>query len=203
MKTQQVILASASPRRLALLRQLGYAVRVCPADFEELNAGDGSAEEIVLLNALGKCRAACAVTGTALPVIAADTVVAVGESILGKPSGPEEARLMLRRLSGREHRVLTGIAVRYGRREEAEICVTRVFFRSLTDEEIDGYIATGEPLDKAGGYGFAGGGAGGVDRIDGCYNNVVGLPLTRLHLLLSELGVGGDTIQSDKGDACG
>lgn len=98
---------------------------------------------------------------------------------------------MLRLLSGREHKVMTGLAVIYQGRELSEVCVTRVLFRSLSDREISAYVATGEPLDKAGAYGIQGKGAVLVEKIDGCYNNVVGLPLTRLYMLLSAIGAEG------------
>ena len=146
---------------------------------------------MVLANAIGKCRAAAAINGDELPVIAADTVVALDEKdkILGKPADEQEAKRMLRQLSGRCHKVLTGVAVRYRGQEISQVCTTSVWFRQLSDSEIDSYIATGEPLDKAGAYGIQGRGAILVEKIDGCYNNVVGLPLTCLYLMLEKLGV--------------
>ncbi len=185
----QVILASASPRRLALLEQIGIAAEVCPADFDEVSGAAVQAEEVVLANALGKCRSVVAVKGDSLPVIAADTVVVADGKILGKPADVTEAEAMLAQLSGKTHEVLTSIAVSYAGKEMAEVCTTKVVFRTLTAAEIKKYVATGEPLDKAGAYGIQGKGAVLVEKIDGCYNNVVGLPLTRLQFILAQLGV--------------
>ena len=185
----QVILASASPRRLALLQQIGIEATVCPADFDEVSGSAVQAEDVVLANAVGKCQAVVKIKGDSLPVIAADTVVVAEGVILGKPQDAEDAIVMLKQLSGKTHKVLTGIAVSYAGEMLAEVCETKVVFRDLTDEEIKNYVATGEPLDKAGAYGIQGKGAVLVEKIDGCYNNVVGLPLTRMQLILAKLGV--------------
>ena len=185
----QVILASASPRRLALLQQIGISAEVCPADFDEVNGAAVQAEDIVLANAVGKCKAVVKIKGDDLPVIAADTVVVAEGVILGKPQDAEDAVKMLKQLSGKTHKVMTGIAVAYAGEMLAEVCETKVVFRELSDEEILQYVATGEPLDKAGAYGIQGKGAILVEKIDGCYNNVVGLPLTRTQLILAKLGV--------------
>ena len=185
----QVILASASPRRLALLQQIGIGAAVCPADFDEVSGSAVQAEDVVLANAVGKCQAVVKIKGDSLPVIAADTVVVAEGVILGKPQDAEDAVAMLKQLSGKTHKVLTGIAVSYAGEMLAEVCETKVVFRDLTDEEIKNYVATGEPLDKAGAYGIQGKGAVLVEKIDGCYNNVVGLPLTRMQLILAKLGV--------------
>lgn len=185
----QVILASASPRRLALLQQIGIEAKVCPADFDEVSGSAVQAEDVVLANAIGKCKAVVKIKGDSLPVIAADTVVVAEGVILGKPQNEEDAVEMLKQLSGKTHKVMTGIAVSYAGEMFAEVCETEVVFRELTDEEIKKYVATGEPLDKAGAYGIQGMGAVLVEKINGCYNNVVGLPLTRLQLILAKLGV--------------
>ena len=185
----QVILASASPRRLALLQQIGIEATVCPADFDEVSGSAVQAEDVVLANAVGKCQAVVKIKGDSLPVIAADTVVVAEGEILGKPQDAEDAIAMLKQLSGKTHKVLTGIAVSYAGEMLAEVCETKVVFRDLTDEEIKNYVATGEPIDKAGAYGIQGKGAVLVEKIDGCYNNVVGLPLTRMQLILAKLGV--------------
>lgn len=185
----EVVLASASPRRLALLEQVGVAAQVCPADFEEEAGQAAAAREVALHNAVGKCRAVVAAKGDAVPVIAADTIVVVDEAILGKPRDAEEAVAMLARLSGRKHEVLTAVAVACAGKEIARVCATEVFFRELTKAEIAAYVATGEPLDKAGAYGIQGKGALLVKKIEGCYNNVVGLPLTMLDSMLKEIGV--------------
>lgn len=196
----QVILASASPRRLELLKQIGLEPIVCPADYAEETGAESEAQKVVLDNARGKCHAVSKLHGDDLPVIAADTVVVYGGRILGKPKDAAEAVKMLSELSGRKHKVLTGVAVSYHGSAAVEVCETEVYFRTLSDNEIKSYVATGEPLDKAGAYGIQGKGAVFVEKIDGCYNNVVGLPLTRLHLMLAKLGVEGFAEQNNQGN---
>ena len=153
-----VRLASGSPRRLELLRQIGLEVDVYTSAFDEVS-GD-NAEKVVAVNALGK-----------------------GQVV--------DAAVMLRKLSCRVHRVLTGVAVFYKTQNLVEIVETKVWFRSLSEIEINAYVATGEPFDKAGAYGIQGRGAVLVEKIDGCYNNVVGLPLTRLYQMMAQIGVKG------------
>ncbi len=196
----RVILASSSPRRLQLLQQIGIEVEVRPAAFDELSTGK-MADEVVLANAVGKCQAVCAACGDKVPVIAADTVVVLDGKILGKPKDAADAVRMLTELSGRTHKVLTGVAVSFDGTQLAEVCETEVIFRTLTAAEIADYVATGEPLDKAGAYGIQGRGAVFVEKINGCYNNVVGLPLTRLHLMLAKLGVDGNAAKDNQGDS--
>lgn len=196
----RVILASSSPRRLQLLQQIGIEAEVRPAAFDELSTGK-MADEVVLANAVGKCQAVCAAYGDKVPVIAADTVVVLDGKILGKPKDAADAVRMLTELSGRTHKVLTGVAVSFQGRQLAEVCETEVIFRTLTAAEIADYVATGEPLDKAGAYGIQGRGAVFVEKINGCYNNVVGLPLTRLHLMLAKLGVDGNAAKDNQGDS--
>ena len=196
----RVILASSSPRRLQLLQQIGIDAEVRPAAFDELSTGK-MADEVVLANAVGKCQAVCAACGDKVPVIAADTVVVLDGKILGKPKDAADAVRMLTELSGRTHKVLTGVAVSFDGRQLAEVCETEVIFRTLTAAEIADYVATGEPLDKAGAYGIQGRGAVFVEKINGCYNNVVGLPLTRLHLMLAKLGVDGNAAKDNQGDS--
>lgn len=196
----RVILASSSPRRLQLLQQIGIEAEVRPAAFDELSTGK-MADEVVLANAVGKCQAVCAACGDKVPVIAADTVVVLDGKILGKPKDAADAVRMLTELSGRTHKVLTGVAVSFQGRQLVEVCETEVIFRTLTAAEIADYVATGEPLDKAGAYGIQGRGAVFVEKINGCYNNVVGLPLTRLHLMLAKLGVDGNAAKDNQGDS--
>lgn len=185
----KVILASASPRRQALLQQIGITPLVCPAGFAEGSGTASQAQEVALYNAAGKCAAVAAKMGDELPVIAADTIVVIDNVILGKPQDAAAAKAMLQCLSGRTHQVITGVAVRYKGQQLSKVCVTDVSFRQLTAEEIDAYIATGEPMDKAGAYGIQGRGAVLVEKINGCYNNVVGLPLSLLYLMMQRLGV--------------
>lgn len=177
-RTLHLVLASASPRRRELLAQLGRPYEVRPVDADERPLAGERPEAMVLRLALIKARAA-ARDGEV--TVGADTVVALGDEILGKPSGPAEARSMLRRLSGRAHEVWTGVAAvaKDGVviRERACAERTRVVFRSLAATEIDAYVATGEPLDKAGAYAIQGGAAGFVAELEGSRSNVIGLPL--------------------------
>ena len=185
----KVILASASPRRQALLQQIGITPLVCPADLPKAAAMPARRRRLLCIMQTGKCAAVAAKMGDELPVIAADTIVVIDNVILGKPQDAAAAKAMLQRLSGRTHQVMTGVAVCYKGQKMSEVCVTDVSFRQLTAEEIDAYIATGEPMDKAGAYGIQGIGAVLVEKINGCYNNVVGLPLSLLYLMMQRLGV--------------
>ena len=182
---RNIILASASPRRKELLEKLDLDFSVCPADIDESLLPDEDAAMYPLRTAVQKAMAVAKTTEDAL-VIAADTVVAVDDDILGKPRDEAEAKAMLQRLSGREHIVITGIGVvdtASGRTLSATE-QTIVYFHPLRDEEIDAYIATGECMDKAGSYGIQGKGSLLVRKIDGDYFNVMGLPLSRLYRLL-------------------
>ena len=182
---RKIILASASPRRKELLEKLDLDFSVCPADIDESLLPDEDAAMYPLRTAVQKAMAVAKTTEDAL-VIAADTVVAVDDDILGKPRDEAEAKAMLQRLSGREHIVITGIGVvdtASGRTLSATE-QTIVYFHPLRDEEIDTYIATGECMDKAGSYGIQGKGSLLVRKIDGDYFNVMGLPLSRLYRLL-------------------
>lgn len=184
----KVILASASPRRRELLQQVGIETEVFPADFAETDSSEISAADVTLSNAKGKCLAVVAEKGDKLPVVAADTIVVIDNAVLGKPKDAAEAKKMLKTLSSRKHQVITGVAVSYLGRMLYRSNVTEVYFRDLSEAEIDAYVLTGEPLDKAGAYGIQGKGALLVERINGCYNNVVGLPLTMLDTMFKELG---------------
>ncbi|HKV03960.1 MAG TPA: Maf family protein [Candidatus Acidoferrales bacterium] len=188
----KLILASASPRRAEILRAAGIAFEVHPALIDEsLRPGELRGDYVRRL-ALQKARASAAAQkrGGECLVVGADTVVAAAGEILGKPASPAEASRMLRLLSGRVHDVHTGLAlVRLpGSVEGVVEEITRVTFAPLSDEEIESYIASGEPLDKAGAYAIQGIGGRYVTRIEGCYFNVVGLPLARLWTLLREFG---------------
>ena len=182
------VLASQSPRRKELLRQLGWDFRVVEPEIEEKAIQGEKPGEFCRRLALDKARA---VTGK-FPddiVIAADTIVVLDGEIMGKPNDEGECRAMLGALSGRSHEVMTGVAACSGPRWLAGVETTRVSFRGLSEPEIDAYIATGEGKDKAGAYGIQGRGALLVSSIEGCYFNVVGLPLHRLSLILGELGI--------------
>ncbi len=189
MKTP-IILASNSPRRKELLRQLGLDFSIDPADVDERVLPNEVPEGYAVRVALDKARlaAARAVSGI---VIAADTIVVVDDEILGKPADASDAERMLKMLSGKAHRVITGLAVMdvATGKTVTRTSITRVWFRRLAQQEIVSYIATGEPLDKAGAYGIQERGALLVDKIDGCYFNVVGLPLSLLGKLLLDFGI--------------
>lgn len=181
-----LVLASRSPRRRHLLEQLGLPFTVEGSPAEEVlpeDAGPAKAAEAV---ARQKVRPVAAAHREAL-VLAADTVVGHGGAILEKPTDADDARRMLRSLSGSHHDVCTGVALAHAAsgREVVFSDTTRVAFASLSDDEIDAYVATGEPLDKAGSYGIQRGwGSVFVERIEGDYHNVVGLPLRRLYVAL-------------------
>jgi len=181
----RLILASASPRRRALLEQAGFAFEVRAAEgVEPPRAVGESPADYARRSAEVKAASVSREAPEAL-VLGADTVVAVGSEVLGKPADRADARRMLRRLSGRSHWVHTGIAVAHdGRVVTSDVASTEVWFRSLSSEDIAAYVGTGEPLDKAGAYGIQGRGALLVERISGCYFAVVGLPLSRTQELL-------------------
>lgn len=182
-----LILASASPRRRELLSQLGLTFTVSAADIDESPLGGEAAETYVLRLAREKARAVAARHPGAW-VLAADTTVALGAELLGKPRDAEEARAMLSRLSGRTHDVHTGVALA-GRHEEALVVRTRVTFRALGAGEIAWYAGTGEPLDKAGAYAVQGRGGFLVAAVEGSPTNVIGLPLGETLALLERAGV--------------
>jgi septum formation protein len=187
---QQIILASASPRREYLLKQIGLDFQVVPSCVEEVVDPDLEPQESVLELANLK---ACSVSNCypEAIVLGADTAVCCEGQVLGKPRDENDAYMMLKFLSGRTHEVLSGLILCQGIRKltRGEVVSTKVRFRELNDEEITGYISTGEPLDKAGAYGIQGFGALLVEEIKGCYFNVVGLPLSRLPKMFREFGV--------------
>lgn len=182
-----LILASASPRRADLLRAAGIEFDLDAAEIDEDPLPGEPPDQYVLRVARDKADVvACRKSGKL--VLAADTTVVVDGTILGKPADDNEARMMLQRLSGREHDVLTGVVLRNGIREFAAVERTRVRFLPLGSEEIERYIATGEPRDKAGAYAIQGRAARFIDQLDGSYTNVVGLPIGRVCSLLREAG---------------
>ena len=183
----RVILASASPRRRELLTLIGLRHEVRPAGIDEsILPGEAPAAHAERL-AREKAHAIAATEPDAV-VIAADTIVVVDGDVLGKPRDATEARAMLRRLSGRTHTVLTAIAVARGERTVSAVESVDVTFRALGDQEIDAYVATGEPMDKAGAYGIQGYGATIVERVDGDYFSVMGLGLRRVVGLMGQIG---------------
>jgi len=184
-----VILASASPRRRELLARLVRDFVVVPSDVDESLPAPITPDPVAAL-ALRKARAVAVRVGEGV-VLGADTVVVVDGQPLGKPTGPDDARSMLRRLRGRGHEVITGVGVvdAASGREAATAVVTRVFMASFTDQAIDDYVATWEPFDKAGAYGIQEGGRDLVAGYVGSYTNVVGLPLDATRRLLRDFGV--------------
>ena len=180
----KIVLASASPRRREILKKAGYKFTLASADVDEtLPKGITPSDAVKYLCKI-KNEAVAASPDTA--VITADTVVACEGKILGKPKDKKQAKKMLRLLSGREHSVYTGVCVRKGKKKKVFVERTRVYFYDLTDAEIDAYIETGEPMDKAGAYGIQGKAGVFVRKINGDYYNVVGLPLARLARVLKE-----------------
>ena len=191
---RKLILASASPRRREILQAAGFEFDVVDTLVPEAQRDGESAEQFVRRMATEKAEAAwnqieppCAV-----PILGADTVVVVEDQTLGKPASAEDARRMLRLLSGRQHRVLTGLCLlfpspagsRSELRKDIQVASTIVQFSKLTEEEIAEYVASGEPLDKAGAYGIQGLASKHIEWIAGCYFNVVGLPISLLYRML-------------------
>jgi septum formation protein len=189
----RLILASSSPRRAEVLRNAGFVFEIRPADVDETRQPHEAAEDYVRRVAQAKARAiaepARADRERAI-VIAADTIVLAEGQILGKPRDAEDARRMLRLFSGKTHEVLTALSVINvpAAKEALHVEKTRVEFLKMSEEEMETYIQTGEPLDKAGAYGIQGIAGRFATRIEGCYFNVLGLPLSRLWTTLQSLG---------------
>ena len=184
----RVVLASASPRRRQLLDLIGIEHEVRPANIDESMRPRENPRRHAERLAREKATA-IAKRDPDLITIAADTIVVVNRKVLGKPKDAEDAARMLSLLSGREHVVTTAVAVSRGRKLRSAVEEVRVKFRRLRDDEIEAYIATGEPMDKAGAYGIQGFGATIVERIEGDYFAVMGLPIVRLVGLLRDVGV--------------
>ncbi len=180
----KIVLASQSPRRQELIKLITDNVRVQVADIDETMDKNKPVYDEVARVSLLKARAIGPVEGV---VVAADTVVVCDGQVLGKPRDEKDAFRMLSMLSGRSHQVMTGLSVVKDKKEISVTEVTDVYFRKLTDEEIWAYIKTGDPMDKAGSYGIQSGGALFVEKINGDYFNVVGLPVCRLGQLLKML----------------
>lgn len=189
MTTPHVILASQSPRRRELLTLVGIPHEVRPADIDESYLPG----ELPHAHALRLAREKAAVVAHGAPdaiVIGSDTIVVIDGDVFGKPRDEHEAAAMLARLAGRTHTVMTAIAVQWRGAERSAVEEVDVTFHALTPAEIDAYIATREPMDKAGAYGIQGFGATIVARVDGDYFAVMGLPLQRMVRLMGELGLG-------------
>ena len=184
-----IILGSKSPRRSELLTKLGVAFEVLAADVDESTAPELSAGEAVAQISARKAAVTARLAGPDDLIVCADTVVVLDDRVMGKPKTPAEAREMLTALSGRTHEVLTGLTVRRGEQAVTVVECTRVTFRALLPREIETYIASGEPMDKAGSYGIQGLAASFVSHLDGDYFNVMGLPLCALTGILRRFGV--------------
>lgn len=183
----KLILASGSPRRSEILKNAGYEFVVKPTSADESLPGGILPEDAVKL--LSERKADAAKIECSDVVLSADTVVALGGRILGKPSDKAEAFSMLRSLSGKTHSVYTGVTIKSAEKKRVFAVKTDVLFYPLTDDEINAYIATGDPFDKAGAYGIQGRAAVFVEKIDGDYYSVVGLPLSRCARVLRDFGI--------------
>jgi septum formation protein len=186
--TARIILASASPRRRELLDQIKVAYRVCPVDVDETPLHDEAPLDYVQRLAAEKSAACLAELDDGLPVLAADTAVVLDGLIMGKPKDQDDALAMLRRLSGKMHRVYSAVSLR-GREHGQAVSITEVTFRVLTEQEIAAYWRSGEPADKAGSYAIQGLGGLFVESISGSFSGVVGLPLFETAELLSRQGI--------------
>ena len=185
-----VYLASASPRRSELLRQIGVPFTVRAAAIAEEQLAGETPEAYVVRLAAAKAEAVWAAVADSQPVLGADTAVVLDGAVLGKPGGLAEAAAMLERLSGRTHRVLTAVAVRHAAGLDTRLSASEVRFRATTPAERLAYCETGEPFDKAGGYGIQGHAAVFVEDLRGSYSGVVGLPLFETAALLARCSIG-------------
>lgn len=183
-----IILASSSPRRQMILNQIGCVYKIVTSNYQESNNLLCNPVELAISNSLGKALDVAKHNPLAI-VIGADTVVVHNGQVFGKPKNAEDAIRMLKILAGQNHQVITGLAVVVGNTKHTDYAETNVKMRWFSNEEIDSYVATGEPLDKAGAYGIQEKGALLVESIEGCYYNVVGLPLVILNRLLGKVGV--------------
>jgi septum formation protein len=189
--SNRLVLASQSPRRAELLRQIGLPFDVHVTDVDETKLADESPEEYVERLAQEKCHAGWQLSKADSPVavIGADTIVLLGDELLGKPGGLNEGKAMLTRLAGKTHTVLSGVAVSNGQRLESTVVSSAVTFKALSRQDIDAYIATGEGQDKAGSYGIQGIGGIFVERIEGSFSAVMGLPVQETEALLRTLNI--------------
>lgn len=189
MNDYDLILASASPRRRELLAQIGLRCRVLAVDIDESERAGETAQQYVLRLAMHKAMAGQRLARQALPVVGADTIVLIDDKILGKPRDRDEALSMLSRLSGREHSVLTGVAVVQGNQQVSALSENTVRMRQISPQEQGAYWASGEPADKAGAYAIQGLAAVFVESLQGSFSAVMGLPLYETANLLEEFGI--------------
>lgn len=190
MKKQKIILASTSPRRQELLKQIGLDFDIVPSAYEEDMSLKLKNNELAKTLAYGKARDVADKIKKGV-VIGSDTFIVFHKERIGKPKDKKDAQRILKMISGKWLLIYSGIAIidTKNKRELTDYEITKVKIKSLTKNEIDDYIATGEPLDKAGAFGIQGRGAVFIEKINGCYSNVVGLPLYRLYFNLQKLGI--------------
>jgi len=195
----KLILASGSPRRAEILRMVGWPFETLAVDIDESRLAGEDAAAYVERVARNKAAAAAPKASTAT-VVGADTVVVIENEILGKPRDGDDARRMLRLLSGRWHQVFTGVALLNGETSRVAHEVTEVKFASMGQEEVNWYVETGEPNDKAGAYAIQGLGARYIEKIEGDYYNVMGLPVRLLYRLLDSAGGSSPTVREDSSE---
>lgn len=186
MSALQLYLASGSPRRKELLAQLGYRFERVVVDVEERHHPGETPSQYVQRLARDKAQAGVSATDGRLPVLGSDTIVVVDDEILEKPEDFADARRMLRLLSGREHQVMTAVTLATATRQETRLVITNVWFKPLSEQETEAYWQSGEPQDKAGSYGIQGIGGKFIERIDGSYYAVVGLPLMETDIMVQD-----------------
>ncbi|EDL53993.1 Maf-like protein [Vibrio mediterranei AK1] len=184
--TTKIVLASTSPRRRELLSQLGYQFSVVSPDIEEVKQAQESAQQYVERLSLEKAMAGLELSDSRSVVVGSDTVVVLNEHVLEKPNDFEHAKAMLQGMSGEKHQVLTAVSVVSKNKQSSVVVTTDVWFKTLSEKEIEQYWLSGEPQDKAGSYGIQGLGGRFVTRIEGSYYAVVGLPLYETDQLLQE-----------------
>ncbi|MGR5293975.1 Maf family protein [Vibrio mediterranei] len=182
----KIVLASTSPRRRELLSQLGYQFSVVSPDIEEVKQAQESAQQYVERLSLEKAMAGLELSDSSSVVVGSDTVVVLNEHVLEKPNDFEHAKAMLQGMSGKKHQVLTAVSVVSKNKQSSVVVTTDVWFKALSEKEIEQYWLSGEPQDKAGSYGIQGLGGRFVTRIEGSYYAVVGLPLYETDQLLQE-----------------
>jgi septum formation protein len=181
-----IYLASLSPRRCELLEQINVKYQQVAVNVDETPQAQEEPQDYVIRLALAKARAGQMFT--TYPVLGADTAIVCDEQLFGKPSDKDDAKQMLRQLSGRSHQVMTAVAL-VTTIERVRLSISKVYFRHLTESEIEAYIATGEPFDKAGSYAIQGQGSIFIKRIKGSYSGIMGLPLYETAMLLAEIGI--------------
>ncbi|MCK4743025.1 MAG: septum formation inhibitor Maf [Sulfuriflexus sp.] len=189
MNVPQILLASQSPRRAELLDQIGIQFEVISVDVPELLKAGESPTEFVQRLALDKARAGWLASDRHLPALGSDTIVVLDDEILGKPVSTDDAEVMLKRLSGRTHRVMTAVAVVKAEQEAIRLSISEVSFREIAEAERKAYILTGESSDKAGGYAVQGQAAVFIEKLQGSYSGVMGLPLFETAELFKEFAI--------------